>query len=59
MTEPTLLSGRGAGDMPTAVSVVADVLDVARARMSGSSSAASPRWRMLTSIFGPAKCWRS
>jgi homoserine dehydrogenase len=32
---PTLLSGRGAGDMPTAVSVVADVLDVARARLSG------------------------
>ena len=26
---PCLLSGRGAGDMPTAVSVVADVLDVA------------------------------
>jgi homoserine dehydrogenase len=32
---PCLLSGRGAGDMPTAVSVVADVLDVARARLSG------------------------
>jgi homoserine dehydrogenase len=32
---PTLLSGRGAGDLPTAVSVVADVLDVARARLSG------------------------
>ena len=28
---PCLLSGRGAGDLPTAVSVVADVLDVARA----------------------------
>ena len=34
---PCLLSGRGAGDMPTAVSVVADVLDVARARVSGVS----------------------
>jgi homoserine dehydrogenase len=33
---PCLLSGRGAGDMPTAVSVVADVLDVARARLSGA-----------------------
>jgi homoserine dehydrogenase len=33
---PCLLSGRGAGDMPTAVSVVADVLDVARARLSGT-----------------------
>src|SRR5579872_1726448 len=32
---PCLLSGRGAGDMPTAVSVVADVADVARARLSG------------------------
>ena len=32
---PCLLSGRGAGDMPTAVSVVADVLDVARAWRSG------------------------
>jgi homoserine dehydrogenase len=32
---PCLLSGRGAGDMPTAVSVVADVLDVARAIRSG------------------------
>jgi homoserine dehydrogenase len=32
---PCLLSGRGAGDLPTAVSVVADVLDVARARLSG------------------------
>ena len=32
---PCLLSGRGAGDMPTAVSVVADIVDVARARHSG------------------------
>jgi homoserine dehydrogenase len=33
---PCLLSGRGAGDMPTAVSVVADVVDVARARRNGT-----------------------
>lgn len=33
---PCLLSGRGAGDMPTAVSVVADVVDVARARRHGT-----------------------
>jgi len=33
---PCLLSGRGAGDMPTAVSVVADVLDVARAIVAGA-----------------------
>jgi homoserine dehydrogenase len=32
---PCLLVGRGAGDMPTAVSVVADLVDVARARMGG------------------------
>jgi homoserine dehydrogenase len=38
---PCLLSGRGAGDMPTAVSVVADVLDVARARHSGVTGLAT------------------
>jgi homoserine dehydrogenase len=32
---PCLLVGRGAGDMPTAVSVVADLVDVARARFEG------------------------
>jgi homoserine dehydrogenase len=32
---PCLLSGRGAGDMPTAVSVVADMLDVARSIVAG------------------------
>lgn len=34
---PCLLSGRGAGDLPTAVSVVADIVDVARARLHGTS----------------------
>jgi homoserine dehydrogenase len=38
---PCLLSGRGAGDMPTAVSVVADVLDVARARLGGAQGLAT------------------
>jgi len=38
---PCLLSGRGAGDMPTAVSVVADVLDVARARLGGVAGLAT------------------
>jgi homoserine dehydrogenase len=38
---PCLLSGRGAGDMATAVSVVADVLDVARARLSGFAGTAT------------------
>ena len=32
---PCLLVGRGAGDMPTAVSVVADLVDVSRARRGG------------------------
>lgn len=34
---PCLLSGRGAGDMPTAVSVVADLVDVAVAKTTGAS----------------------
>ncbi len=38
---PCLLSGRGAGDLPTAVSVVADVLDVARARRNGFAGLAT------------------
>lgn len=33
---PGLLSGRGAGDMPTAVSVVADIVDVAVAKLNGA-----------------------
>ncbi|MCA9629271.1 MAG: homoserine dehydrogenase [Myxococcales bacterium] len=32
---PCLLVGRGAGDMPTAVSVVADLVDVARSKIEG------------------------
>lgn len=34
---PCLLVGEGAGAMPTAVSVVADIVDVARARVEGAS----------------------
>jgi homoserine dehydrogenase len=34
---PCLLSGRGAGDLPTAVSVVADIVDVARSRIHGTA----------------------
>lgn len=33
---PCLLSGRGAGSLPTAVSVVADLVDVARSRREGA-----------------------
>lgn len=51
---PCLLSGRGAGDLPTAVSVVADVLDVARARLSGVAGLATrgiePRAQPLSPI---------
>lgn len=38
---PCLLVGRGAGEMPTAVSVVADIVDVARARVEGASGLAT------------------
>jgi homoserine dehydrogenase len=38
---PCLLSGRGAGGLPTAVSVVADVLDAARALVAGVPGLAS------------------
>jgi homoserine dehydrogenase len=31
---PCLLSGRGAGELPTAVSIVSDLVDVARARLA-------------------------
>src|SRR5207237_1238015 len=34
---PCLISGRGAGDMPTAVSVVADSVDVARSHLAGAA----------------------
>ena len=34
---PCVLSGRGAGDLPTAVSVVADLVDVAIAKKSGGA----------------------
>jgi homoserine dehydrogenase len=51
---PALLSGRGAGDLPTAVSVVADVLDVARARRNGFAGLATRgiqmKARPLTSL---------
>ena len=38
---PCLLVGRGAGDMPTAVSVVADIVDVASSRIHGESGLAT------------------
>ncbi len=38
---PCLLVGQGAGEMPTAVSVVADIVDVARARAEGAGGLAT------------------
>jgi homoserine dehydrogenase len=38
---PCLLVGRGAGDMPPAVSVVADIVDVARSRIEGQPGLAT------------------
>ena len=38
---PCLLVGRGAGDMPTAVSVVADIVDVARSKREGEPGLAT------------------
>lgn len=38
---PCLLSGRGAGDLPTAVSVVADIVDVARLKLAGAAGLAT------------------
>ena len=50
---PCLLSGRGAGAMPTAVSVVADVLDVARARRSGFGGTATRAIQMQSRPLTP------
>ena len=50
---PCLLSGRGAGDMPTAVSVVADVLDVARAIRSGVPGLATRAIQMEARPLAP------
>jgi homoserine dehydrogenase len=50
---PCLLSGRGAGDLPTAVSVVADVIDVARASRSGFAGTATRGIQMLARPLTP------
>jgi homoserine dehydrogenase len=55
---PILLSGRGAGDLPTAVSVVADVLDVARARRSGVSGLATRGIQMQARALTPIETVR-
>ena len=50
---PCLLSGRGAGDSPTAVSVVADVVDVARARLNGASGLMTRGIQLKTRPLAP------
>jgi len=50
---PCLLSGRGAGDMPTAVSVVADIVDVAVARKSGVAGRMTRSTRLLPRAMAP------
>jgi homoserine dehydrogenase len=48
---PCLLVGPGAGDMPTAVSVVADIVDVARSRLEGEPGLATRAIRPLPPRF--------
>lgn len=50
---PCLLSGRGAGDMPTAVSVVADLVDVAIAKKTGSSGNTTRAIRLAERKLAP------
>jgi homoserine dehydrogenase len=50
---PCLLSGRGAGDMPTAVSVVADLVDVAIAKKSGVSGLGTRAIRLAPKKLAP------
>ncbi|MDB4946164.1 MAG: Homoserine dehydrogenase [Labilithrix sp.] len=50
---PCLLSGRGAGDMPTAVSVVADVVDVAIAKKSGAMGQSTRAIRLAPRELSP------
>ena len=50
---PCLLSGRGAGDMPTAVSVVADLVDVAIAKKSGVAGVATRAIRLAPRALAP------
>lgn len=50
---PCLLSGRGAGDLPTAVSVVADLVDVAIAKKSGVSGLMTRAIRLAPRTLSP------
>jgi homoserine dehydrogenase len=50
---PCVLSGRGAGDLPTAVSVVADLVDVATAKKSGVSGQTTRAIRVAPKKLAP------
>jgi len=50
---PCMLSGRGAGDLPTAVSVVADLVDVAIARRSGVPGQGTRAIRLAPRALSP------
>ena len=50
---PCLLSGRGAGDLPTAVSVVADVVDVAIAKKAGVPGQGTRAIRLASRAIAP------
>lgn len=51
---PCFLSGRGAGDLPTAVSVVADLVDVAIAKKSGIAGQSTRAIRLEERALSPA-----
>lgn len=50
---PCLLSGRGAGDLPTAVSVVADLVDVAIAKKGGTAGQSTRAIRLAERKLSP------
>jgi homoserine dehydrogenase len=50
---PCLLSGRGAGDMPTAVSVVADLVDVSIAKKGGVAGLSTRAIRLAPKALAP------
>lgn len=50
---PCILSGRGAGDLPTAVSVVADLVDVAVAKKSGVAGLTTKAIRLREHVLSP------
>jgi homoserine dehydrogenase len=56
---PALLMGRGAGAMPTAVSVVADVLDVARAQRGNAAGLMTRGIQPKTRAVAPLESLRS